>query len=127
MAAIPREGEGFEWWGAHFTKKKSEGLWVGWFVVCKRHSTPTIKCSRTRTLGIGRAVDRNSDEALAANELAIAQLKYWVAMAHTCDSKTDHMRAPDTGPDDLPDDGELERMGTQSDLGLWGTDDIKVT
>ena len=87
-------------------------MWIGWQVVCARHTHGGAKCTRTRNLGV--KVGANDAERAAASEAVLRLLQYWVARTPPPESMEDHMGLdPDGDPpmDVIPDGDDLETLG----------------
>ena len=82
--APPRAGEWFDWLGHRFTKVKAQKRWIGWQLVCRRHTprgcSSALKCNRARRFRGVANFALDSPEFQAESDLTIHILMHW-AMA----------------------------------------------
>lgn len=98
-----KAGEWEDFFGNRLTKVKKAGSWIGWQIICMRHSNPDqltdrTKCNRAVTFRVkGLAVD--SPEFNAQNILALNELKFWACLGEAYPSRQLHMNewAPPPG------------------------------
>jgi hypothetical protein len=89
-----RYGEWENYFGNRLTKKKKNCIWVGWQIICSRHSDPErftskFKCSREATFAL-KDLDVASTEFADQNHLLRNQLMHWAVTGEGYDRQT-HM------------------------------------
>lgn len=115
-----RRGEWFLWHSNRFTKIKKARKWIGWQVVCARHTDPAegqgAKCSRSRKFRVDCECP-DEPAFLAENELTLSMLKNWIVRRVNPDSKRYHMALAQSGPSDFLPVLDLEQRARLLQLG----------
>jgi hypothetical protein len=81
-----KAGEWEDYFSNRLTKKKAKGVWVGWQIICMRHSNPLFmtgkdKCSRSANFA-QKNLGLDTLEFHSQNDLLLNKLKHWAVTGH---------------------------------------------